>query len=361
MEFANGVAIDGSGNAYVTGKTKSSNFPTTGGAFDRSINIPPNCPRCGTDVTDGFVFKLNAAGSALAYSTYLGGTEDDSPRGIAVAGGNAFVTGETLSSNFPTTAGAFDRTYAGQYDMFVTKLNAAGSALAYSTFLGGAAVDNGAGVAVDSGGNAYAMGFTSSTDFPTTAGAFDRTQNGGFDVTLTKLNPAGSALVFSTYLGGAGFDSGNDLTVDSGGNAYVAGGTGSTNFPTTAGAFDTTSDGNDAFVTKFNASRVGPGLLNGARWHRQRLRQRSRPRHRRQRLARGGTTSADFPVTADAADPTFNGMGRCLHREAERVRVGDPLRDVPRWPQSEASQRPRPRLSWQPLCHRPHVLGWTSR
>ena len=309
MEFANGVAIDGSGNAYVTGTTKSSNFPTTGGAFDRSINIPPNCPRCGTDVTDGFVFKLNAAGSALAYSTYLGGTETDSPRGIAVAGGSAFVTGETLSKNFPTNAGAFDRTHAGQYDMFVTKLNPAGSALAYSTFLGGTAVDNGEGLTVDSGGNAYAMGFTSSSDFPTRPGAFDRTQNGGFDVTLTKLNPAGSALVFSTYLGGANFDTGNDLTVDSGGNAYVAGGTGSTNFPTTAGAFDTTSDGNDAFVTKFNAngsalvystvlggtdSDSASGVIldtAGNAW-----------------LA-GGTSSADFPVTADAADPTFNGMG----------------------------------------------------
>ncbi len=152
IEFGNGIAVDAAGNAYVTGTTKSTNFPTTGGAFDRSLNTPGNCPRCGIDNTDGFVFKLNAAGSRLTYSTYLGGGADiDSPRGIAVNGaGNAFVVGETPSSDFPTTAGAFDRTRSGQIDMFVTKLNPAGSALAYSTFLGGAQVDNGQAVAVDS-------------------------------------------------------------------------------------------------------------------------------------------------------------------------------------------------------------------
>ena len=158
MEFGNRLAVDAGGNAYVTGTTKSSNFPTTGGAFDRTHNIPPNCPRCATDVTDGFVFKLNAAGSALRYSTYLGGTEDDSPRGIAVDGsGNAYVTGETLSGDFPTTAGAFQRTRRGQNDVFVTKLNPTGSALVYSTFLGGTAIDNGEQVQVDGAGNAYVL------------------------------------------------------------------------------------------------------------------------------------------------------------------------------------------------------------
>ena len=111
MEFGNGIAVDARRQRLRHGQTKSSNFPTTGGAFDRSLNIPPNCPRCGIDNTDGFVFKLNAAGSALDYSTYLGGTDIDSPRGIAVDGaGNAYVTGETLSADFPTTAGAFRRT-----------------------------------------------------------------------------------------------------------------------------------------------------------------------------------------------------------------------------------------------------------
>ena len=235
MEFGRRIAIDAAGNAYLTGQTKSSDFPVTANAFDRTINIPPNCPRCATDVTDGFVTKLNATGSALVYSTYLGGTEDDSPRGIAVdAGGNAYVVGETLSVDFPTTTGAFRRTYSGNYDIFVTKLNAAGSALAYSTFIGGTQVDNGERVAVDTGGNAYVMGFSSSLDFPTTPGTFDRTNNGGFDVTLTKLNQSGSGLVYSTYLGGQGSDTGGGLVVNDAGEAYVSGGTGSLDFPTTA-------------------------------------------------------------------------------------------------------------------------------
>ena len=308
LEFGNGIAIDASGNAYVTGTTKSSNFPVTGNAFDRTINIPPNCPRCATDVTDGFVFKLNAAGSALTYSTFLGGTDIDSPRAIAVDGaGSAFVTGEVYSNDFPTTAGAFRRTMAGQIDMFVTKLNATGSALTYSTYLGGTQVDNGSSIKVDAAGNAYALGFSSSTDFPTTPGAFDTTANGAFDVTLTKLNPAGSALVYSTYLGGDGFDNGNDVALDGSGNAYVTGNAGSVNFPTTPGAFDTTPDGSDVFVTKFNpagSAAVYSTVIGGTQgegangivvgsggdvW-----------------LA-GSTSSTDYPVSADASDATFNG------------------------------------------------------
>jgi Beta-propeller repeat len=310
MEFAHGLAIDASGNAYVTGQTKSSNYPTTGGAFDRSLNIPPNCPRCATDNTDNFVFKLNAAGSALVYSTYLGGTEYDAARGIAVdSGGNAYVTGETLSSDYPTTAGAFDRTRTGEYDMFLTKLNPTGSALAYSTFIGGTGVDNGQHVALDSANNAYVVGFTISTDFPTTPGAFDTTANGAFDGTLTKVNSAGSALVYSTYFGGSDFDGGASVTVDGPGSAYVVGGTPSADFPVTPGAYDTTFNNGDAFVTKFNPAgsalvystfiggssfdSIGSIVLDpaGNAW------------------LGGGTSSADFPVTADATDSTLNGGG----------------------------------------------------
>src|SRR5262245_12937163 len=308
FEFGRRIAIDAAGNAYVTGQTKSSNFPTTGGAFDRTLNIPANCPRCATDNTDGFVTKLNATGSALLYSTYLGGTDYDDPRGIAVDGaGNAYVSGDTLSTDFPTTAGAFSTTYHTNYDMFVTKLNAGGTGLVYSTYVGGTQVDNNERVAVDSGGNAYVLGFTSSADFPTTPGAFDTTAHAAFDVSMTKLNPAGSALVYSTYLGGQGFDSAGGLAVDAGGNAYIAGGAGSVDFPTTPGAFDTVSDGNDAFLTKLNPSgsaAVYSTVLGGAAsdgasgvavdatgnaW------------------LTGTTGSTDFPATADADDASFNG------------------------------------------------------
>jgi hypothetical protein len=122
----------------------------------------------------------------LDYSTFLGGTTDDSGEGIAVRGDNAYVTGYTTSSDFPTTPGAFDRTYNGSLDAFVTKLNDSGSALAYSTFLGGTGFDFGAGIAVDGRGRAYVTGHTASADFPTTRGAFDRTLGGG-DAFVTKL------------------------------------------------------------------------------------------------------------------------------------------------------------------------------
>jgi hypothetical protein len=311
MEFGNSLAVDSAGNAYVTGTTKSSNFPTTGNAFDRTLNTPGTCPRCGVDNTDGFVFKLNAAGSALVYSTYLGGGSDiDSPRGIAVdGGGNAYVVGETNSIDFPTTAGAFSRSQRGDGDMFVTKLNSTGSALVYSTYLGGTTVDNGANITVDSAGNAYALGFSRSVDFPTTAGAFDTTANGAFDVTLTKVNPGGSALVYSTYLGGSDFDSAGGLAIDGAGNAYVAGGTPSADWPTTPGAYDRTFNNTDAFVTKLNpagSALVYSTFIGGSdfdsvagivldssanAW------------------LTGNTSSADFPVTAGAPDTTFNGGG----------------------------------------------------
>ncbi len=170
----------------------------------------------------------------LAWSTYLGDSGDDAAGGVAVdSAGNAYMTGFTASSNFPTTAGAFDTTYNGGYDAFVAKLNASGSGLAYSTYLGGSMAED---IAVDSAGNAYMTGLTSSSNFPTTAGAFDTTYNGNGDAFVAELNTSGSSLVYSTYLGGSGGDEGWDIAVDSAGNAYVTGDTTLTDFPTTAGA-----------------------------------------------------------------------------------------------------------------------------
>ena len=239
----NAIAVDSSGDAYVTGATTSTDFPTTSGAFQ-------------TDDDDGgaFVAKLNANGSALVYSTCLGGVED-SGNGIAVdAAGEAYVTGTTSLNDFPTTAGAFQTVRDGSYsDAFVTKLNAAGSALIYSTYLGGNNQDEGDGIAVDSSGNAYITGGTGSTDFPITAGAL-QTVNGDNDAFVTKLNADGTALVYSTYLGGNSYDQGNGIAVDSAGNAFITGSATSSNFPTTADAVQSNLfENSDAFVSELNA------------------------------------------------------------------------------------------------------------
>jgi hypothetical protein len=254
----NAIAVDGAGDAYVTGLTDSTNFPTTPGAFETAPN--PNLP-------DAFVTKLNAAGSALVYSTYLGGNFHDIAYGIAVdAAGSAYVTGLTDSTNFPTTPGAFDTTFNGTSDCFVAKLNVAGSALVYGTYLGGSNYDVGNGIAVDGAGDAYVAGNTGSANFPTTPGAFDATYNGGKyggDAFATKLSADGSALLYGTYLGGAKDDYGYAIAVDGAGSAYVTGATNSADFPSTPGAFQTAPDGghNDAYVAKLNAA--GSALAYG--------------------------------------------------------------------------------------------------
>src|SRR5882762_3285042 len=199
----------------------------------------------------------------LSYSTYLGGNSGDSGMGIAVdADGNAYVTGSTGSPNFPTIAGAFQPTCVSNSCAFVTKFNPAGSALVYSTLLGGSGGSSGGSIAVDSNGNAYIAGTTASVDFPTTPGAFQAVSGGGNDGFVTKLDSTGSALVFSTYLGGSGGDYGSGIAIDTVGNAYVTGQTQSSNFPTSAGAFQPASGGCgssypnlcDAFVAKLNST-----------------------------------------------------------------------------------------------------------
>jgi Bacterial Ig-like domain (group 1)/Beta-propeller repeat len=256
-----GIAVDAAGNAYVTGFTFShpSSFPTTVGAFDTSYN----------GRGDAFVTKLNPAGSALVYSTYLGGSGSDEGRAIAVdAAGNAYVTG-FADAGFPTTPPlAFDTMYGGPGgDAFVTKLDPTGSALVYSTYLGGSLADRGDGIALDAAGNAYLTGFTYSDippdAFPTTAGAFQTSHGGGnTDSFVTKLNTTGSALLYSTFLGGSGDEEGSAVAVDATGNAYATGTTPSTDFPTTPGAFDTSPNGGfDSYVTKVNPNLAGPASL----------------------------------------------------------------------------------------------------
>jgi hypothetical protein len=301
VEEGRGIAVDALGNAYVTGTTGSTNFPTTPGAFQTALG----------GAFDVFVTKLNPTGSALVYSTYLGGGNDDYGYGIAVDSlGNGYVTGQTLSTNFPTTPGAFQTTYGGgDSDAYATKLNTTGSALVYSTYLGGSSFDSGNGIAVDALGNAYVTGVTS-TNFPTTAGAFQPTLGGGQDAFVTKLNPTGSALVYSTYVGGGDYDSGNGIALDSAGNAYVAGHTQSTNFPTTNGAFKTTLGGSmDAFVTKLNptgsalvySTYVGGSNVEGG-YH-------IAVDSSGNAWVTGQTYSSDFPTTSGAMQTTLGGGG----------------------------------------------------
>ena len=258
-ETGGGIAVDPAGNAYVTGETASSDFPTTPGAFDPTLNSPSG--------GDAFVTKLNMTGSGLVYSTYLGGSASQTGFGIAVdPAGSAYVTGETGSSDFPTTAGAIDPTANGSKDAFVTKLNPAGSALAYSTYLGGSlGAETGRAIAVDTAGSAHVTGDTDSGDFPTTPGALDPTANGNSDAFVTKLNPSGSALAYSTYLGGTNSEDGNGIAVDPAGGAYVTGQTESSDYPTTVGAPDPTLGGSsDAFVTKLDVGAPATLTLSPA-------------------------------------------------------------------------------------------------
>jgi hypothetical protein len=247
-----GIAVDAAGSAYVTGNTTSTNFPTAH-AFQPSKGSDPS-------FRTAFVTKFSADGASLVYSTYLGGSLDGPGNGIAVGGdGNAYVTGWTDSIDFPT-ANAFQPTNGatgGIPNAFVTKFSADGASLVYSTYLGGSgngrSGDVGGGIAVDATGNAYVTGSTYSTDFPT-ANALQPTKGGPSNTSnafVTKFTADGASLAYSTYLGGSGGDGGSGIAVDATGNAYVTGGTSSTDFPT-ANAFQPIKGGpySNAFVTK---------------------------------------------------------------------------------------------------------------
>lgn len=254
------IAADSSGNAYVAGWTSSSDFPTTTGAFQTKFGGGTVSNATGVSFGDAFVAKLNPSGNALVYSTYLGGSGEDKAAAIAVdSAGNAYVGGATLSTNFPTR-NPFQAAFKGaggepdlggrgpienSGDGFVAKLNAAGSDLVYSTYLGGSLNDAVTAIAIDASGNAYAGGATLSKDFPT-ASAFQATYGGGSPLTsqpvvltgdgfVSKLDSTGK-LSYSTYLGGSADDAVMGIAVDSAGAAYVTGFTSSGNFPTSATA-----------------------------------------------------------------------------------------------------------------------------
>jgi hypothetical protein len=311
FEEGRGIAVDGTGAAYVTGSTRSTDFPTTPGAFQTVLGgsavLEPiqNTPAGGSH--NGFVTKINPAGDALVYSTYLGGIVHDEIFAIAIDGaGNAYLTGYTLSFDYPrvgqipgacnglcgTVISSATIFTLSNRDAFVTKLNPAGSALVYSSLLGGSGSDEGRGIALDGTGSAHVTGRTSPTpqlpstlpaplpplalpsvsvpfpvtDFPTTPGAFQTTPGSStFDAFVTKVNPAGSALAYSTLLGGSGVDEGNGIAIGRGGRPSVTGFTTSANFPRVdqipgacAGTCGTGAN-SDAFVTRLNLA--GSGLV----------------------------------------------------------------------------------------------------
>jgi hypothetical protein len=250
------IAVDASGNTYVAGTTRSLTFPTVN-AFQPAL-APGRCgtsfPNTPIPCEDVFVAKFSPDGATLIYSTYLGGSNTERLRGIAVdAEGNAYLTGETASMDFPTTPGAFQTRRAGASDAFVVKLAPDGSDLVYSTYLGGTGpcCDAGNAIAIDSAGNAYVTGTGDSPDFPTLHAVQDSFA-GFVDAFVTKLDPSGSALVYSTYLGGQAADQGLAIEVDAAGSAYVAGFTGSPEFPT-VNAFQPAFGGVfDGFVAKLS-------------------------------------------------------------------------------------------------------------
>lgn len=307
----NGIAVDSSGNAYVSGYTESANFPITSGAFQTSLG----------GSYDAFVAKLNPTGSALVYSTYLGGSSYDQGNGIAVdSSGNAYLTGFTESANFPVTPGAFQTTFSGGQNAFVTKVNPAGSGLVYSTYLGRGG-ENGYGIAVDTAGDAYIAGTTFSPDFPVTQGAFQTTLSGAYNAFVTKFNPAGSALAYSTYLGGNYQDSGFGIAVDNSGNAYVTGFAESADFPVTPGAFETTYGGGNpevfscAFVTEFNSSGsalVYSTFLSGSRENEEDVGFGITVDNSGDAYVAGYTTSTNFPTTPGAFQTTLKGASNAF-------------------------------------------------
>lgn len=251
-DFGSGIAVDSSYRAYVTGSTESTDFPTTSGAFQRTFQ--GGVAHRSDPALDAFVARLSADGRSFSYSTYLGGSNNEDGLAITVDDQNrAYVTGRTLSDNFPTTAGAFRRTRSGSDDVFVTRLSAAGGSTSYSTYIGGSNVESGRSIAVDSSYRAWVAGTTYSSNFPTK----NRLQGFGGgaglvgDAFVLKLWATGGGFFFSTYLGGAQHDSANEVRLDANGNGYVTGSTGSTGFPTTSGAFRRSlRGGGDAFVTK---------------------------------------------------------------------------------------------------------------
>jgi len=293
------IAIDSSNNAYLTGYTESNNFPTTVGAYDTTFN---------GGYFDVFVVKLNSSGTTLNYSTFLGGSDDDYGNAIEVDNsGNAYLTGYTYSTNFPTTSGAYDNTNNGFRDAYVVKLNGNGTAINYATFLGGNRADSAYAIALDNE-NVYVTGTSSSSNFPTTVGAYDITLDGYQDAFVAKLNSGGTDVDYATFLGSSNNTSSAAIAVDSNGNTYITG-SASSNFPASIGAYDTTYNGgnNDAFVIKLNSNGTNLSYASFLGGSNNDYGNAIEVDSNGNVYLTGSTASSDFPTVSEAYDRTYNG------------------------------------------------------
>jgi YVTN family beta-propeller protein len=310
FEYSRGIKVDAAGNAYITGNTASTNFPTTAGVFDDTLE--------GSSET--FIAKINPTGTALVYSTLLGGSEGDFGWDLDIdAAGYVYASGSTFSPDFPVTANAVDQTNE-LGEAYVVKLNPDATELVYATFLGGMNGDYGYDISVDAQGYVYAAGWTVSPDFPVTAGAFDTTYNGS-EGYVAKLNADASSLIYATYIGGSMSDYVYAIDLDEAGNAYLGGHTASPDFPVTAGAFDDacTECGpsptySDAFVAKLNADGsdlIYASYLGGSTYD---YGEDIAVSPSGSVYITGFTYSVDFPTTAGAFDTTCDSCSESIER-----------------------------------------------
>ena len=303
IEAAHHIDVDAQGNAYVVGEHEKLGapleFPITDGAFDATFN----------GGVDGFITKIDGTGGALVYSTFLGSPAAESVKVVRVDDeGSVYVVGESDGS-FPTTVGAYDHVFnGGGADGFLAKLNPAGSELLYATYFGGSGRERVRSMVLDDTGCAYIAGITESQDLPTSPGAFQPERAGGSDVFVIKLDASGDPPVYTTYLGGNQDEDDANIAIDSGGNAYVTGSTRGFGFPTTRGALSTVVAGaRDAFVAKFSAAGqtlLYSTFLGGSNDD---VGAAIAVDREGSIYVIGSTRSADFPVTADADDPTYAG------------------------------------------------------
>ncbi len=300
VEKAYSIAIDGTDSIFITGFVYGIGYPTTSGAYNETFN----------GNIDVFVSKLNSDLSILSASTLIGGSESDISYSLRLdSSGNVYITGETYSSYYPSTAGAYDPSHNGSYDAFVSKFTSDLSTLSASTFIGGTDTDYGYSIKLDDFNNVYVTGHTKSDDFPTSASAYDNIHNGSRDVFVSKFNSDLSTLSASTFIGGSGYEECYSIDLDTSGNVFITGYTGSTDFPTSTTAYDNSHNGDisDIFISKFNSdlsSLFASTFLGGAG---EDVGTEIVVDVSGNVFVTGYTTSSNYPVSSGAYDDSYAG------------------------------------------------------